>query len=555
MQKETKTCQSCQQSFTIESDDFSFYEKIKVPPPTFCPECRRQRRLSWRNDYVFYNRKCDLCKREIISIYSPDNPQVIYCNKCWWSDNWDPKSYGRDLDFSKPFFEQFKEFRQKVPALALFNDNNIGSLNCEYTQDLAFGKNCYMCMVAWKLQDCMYFSYGANAKEVVDSMGIFSKSEGLYEALYSGKCFGSKYIQNCESSVNCFFCYDCRGCQDCFMSVGLRNKKYYFKNKQYKKDEYEKIINDYSLNSYNGVEKAKKEFEDFKLSKPIKYAHFINCLKCSGNNIMYSKNSQFNFHANKSENSKFLENGDGQKDSYDLSVGGELSECYESLTPDHSSRALFCIYTWKCMNILYSESCQASNNCFACVALKHGEYSILNKQYSKEEYFELREKIIDHMKKNGEYGEFFPMSSSPFAYNESVAMISFPLIKDEVLEKGLYWQDNVQQTKGRTTLRELPDKIEEINDSILNEILECNSCQRNYKIVIDELTFYRKWKIPIPRICFFCRLQKRFELRGPSKLWHRKCMKPNCNNEFETAYAPKRPEIVYCETCYQKEIY
>ena len=78
-----------------------------------------------RNDFVFYNRNCDLCKRNIISIYSPDNEQIIYCNKCWWSDDWDPKSYAKDFDFSRSFFEQFKEFRTKIPALALFNDNNI----------------------------------------------------------------------------------------------------------------------------------------------------------------------------------------------------------------------------------------------------------------------------------------------------------------------------------------------------------------------------------------------------------------------------------------------
>ena len=88
---ETKICQNCKKDFVIEPDDFGFYEKIGVPPPTFCSECRRQRRLAWRNDFIFYNRKCDLCKRNIISVYSPDNPQIIYCNKCWWSDKWDPK--------------------------------------------------------------------------------------------------------------------------------------------------------------------------------------------------------------------------------------------------------------------------------------------------------------------------------------------------------------------------------------------------------------------------------------------------------------------------------
>jgi hypothetical protein len=49
MKTETKTCQNCKKDFTIESEDFNFYEKIKVPPPTFCPECRIIRRMLWRN--------------------------------------------------------------------------------------------------------------------------------------------------------------------------------------------------------------------------------------------------------------------------------------------------------------------------------------------------------------------------------------------------------------------------------------------------------------------------------------------------------------------------
>lgn len=555
MKEETRQCQNCKKDFIIEPDDFRFYEKIKVPPPTFCPDCRLQRRLAWRNDFVFYNRTCDLCNRNIISIYSPNNPQIIYCNKCWWSDKWDPKSYGIDFDFSRPFFGQFREFRLKIPTLALFNDNNIGSENCEYTQDFAYGKNCYMCMVAWKIQDCIYFCYGADTKDTLDSMGIFGTGEGLYEVMYSEKCFGCKYVYNSSALINCSYCYDCSGCDSCFMCVNLRNKKYCIKNVEYTRKEYEEILNSYKLNTWSGNKKAEEEFEKFILTKPRKYANFKNCVNCTGDNLTNSKNSKFNFHARRSENSKYLENGDTQKDSYDLCVGGELEECYEGLTPDHSSKALFCIYTWKCMDIFYSESCQSSENCFGCVALKHGEYSILNKQYSKEEYFELKERIIEHMKKTNEWGQFFPMRDSPFAYNESMANFSFPLGKEEILKQDLCFQENLQQTKGQTTLLNISEDINNIEDQILNEILECSLCKRNYKIIQNELSFYKKWQIPIPRKCFFCRLKRRFELRGPSNLWHRKCMKDGCQNEFDTSYALDRPEIVYCESCYNQEVY
>ncbi len=325
MDSQTKVCQNCNSEFVIEPDDFAFYEKMKVPPPTWCAECRRQRRLSWRNDFVFYNRNCDLCKRNIISIYSPESPQVIYCNKCWWGDSWDPKQYAQDFDFNRPFFDQFREFRLKVPTLALVNDNNIGSENCEYTQNFALGKNCYMAMVSWKVENCMYTCYCAETKDTVDSMGIFSTGEGLYEVMYSDKCFGCRNVYGSSSLMNCAYCVECVGCENCFMSVNLRNKQYYILNKQYTKEEYEKIIDAYKIGSRNGCERAQLEFNNFLITQPRRFVSSRNCLNCTGNNIINSKNSKNVFHCRRSEDSKYLENGDTQKDSYDLCSGGELS--------------------------------------------------------------------------------------------------------------------------------------------------------------------------------------------------------------------------------------
>ena len=65
MEKQTKVCQNCSHDFVIESDDFTFYEKIKVPPPTFCPECRLVRRMNFKNERSFYKRSCDLCSKKL----------------------------------------------------------------------------------------------------------------------------------------------------------------------------------------------------------------------------------------------------------------------------------------------------------------------------------------------------------------------------------------------------------------------------------------------------------------------------------------------------------
>ena len=141
MKPETKICQNCKKEFIIEPEDFNFYEKIKVPPPTFCPECRFARRMTWRNERALYKRKCDATGVDIISIFSPDSGYKAYEEKHWWSDKWDPLDYGADYDFSKPFFVQYQELLKQVPHLALFNTlhvkespplNTKGKVSCIY---------------------------------------------------------------------------------------------------------------------------------------------------------------------------------------------------------------------------------------------------------------------------------------------------------------------------------------------------------------------------------------------------------------------------------------
>ena len=131
-----------------------------------------------------------------------------------------------------------------------------------------------------------------------------------------------------------------------------------------------------------------------------------------------------------------------------------------------------------------------------------------------------------------------------------------PLSKEEVLSRGWQWEDKIAGIFGKETIRQedIPDNIKDINDSITKEIFKCITCTKNYNIIPDELTFYKRENIPMPRNCPECRYKKRFALRLPRRLWHRSCMKEGCNNEFETSYAPERPEIVYCEKCYQQEV-
>ena len=135
MERTTKNCQNCKQQFTIEPDDFTFYQKMDVPAPKLCPQCRYIRRLLDRNEYNFYKRTCDATGKSIISIYRPDVPFPVYTQEYWKSDAWDALSYGLDFDFNRPFFEQYEKLRRTVPHLALVNSSSV---NSEYTHQLPY---------------------------------------------------------------------------------------------------------------------------------------------------------------------------------------------------------------------------------------------------------------------------------------------------------------------------------------------------------------------------------------------------------------------------------
>ena len=108
MQSETKICQNCKQDFIIEPEDFSFYEKIKVPSPTWCPECRMIRRFSFQNTWNIYWRNCDKCGKKTMSRFSPEQKIIVYCQSCWWKDDWDGTENAMEYDPTRPFFYQLK---------------------------------------------------------------------------------------------------------------------------------------------------------------------------------------------------------------------------------------------------------------------------------------------------------------------------------------------------------------------------------------------------------------------------------------------------------------
>ncbi|MBI3335281.1 MAG: hypothetical protein HY001_02175 [Candidatus Portnoybacteria bacterium] len=576
MREESKICQNCKSQFAIEPEDFKFYEKIQVPPPTWCPECRLQRRYAWRNERVLYRRNCDMCAKSTVSIYSPNKPFTVYCPPCWWSDKWDSLSYGQTFDFSKPFFEQFQNLQLKVPRIALLVKNSVSS---EYTHHSSNNKNCYLSFSIFDSENVLYSTNVYNvARDCCDCYHITKNNELLYECIDCERCYQCQYGILLRDSTSCFYCYDCRGCSNCFLSWNLRNKQYYILNEPYTKEMYIKKIEQFRLDSFFQRKKLYANYLKLIQEKALhRFAVIEKSNDTSGNMILRSKNAHYAFDTNDAEDSKYVIVSVGIKDCMDSYHFGFKTELvYESHALTYSYHLLFTHLSYENSYLQYCDSCHNSENLFGSVGVKHGNYCILNKPYRESEYKALKEKIVMHMRKTGEYGEFFPPSISPFGYNETQGQVYMPLTREEVEKRGWKWEDKVPGTFGKETLKSkaIPDSIHDISDGIVNEVLACTRCKRNYNIIKPELNFYRKENIPLPRECPDCRYRRKIALRPPRKPWHRACQcagktsekevykntiehfhKANhCPNEFETSYSPDREEIVYCEKCYLAEV-
>ncbi|MBI2623461.1 MAG: hypothetical protein HYW65_02705 [Candidatus Liptonbacteria bacterium] len=588
---ERRSCQSCRSQFMIEPEDFDFYKKIQVPPPTWCPECRYRRRLSWRNTWHLFKKKDARTGEEIFSLFPEESPVKIYEKEYWNGDAWDPMEYGREYDFTQTFFSQFRELMRTVP----FPAHSVTNLsNCQYCTNANGLKNCYLVRASTLTEDSLYLIWDHMSKRCLDSH-MTNRCELSCGNINTLRCYKTFFSADCEDCQNVTLSKDCVGCNNCFGCIGLRNKSYYIWNKPYTKETYAGELKKLDIGSAKTLEELRQRAYAHWKKFPHKFMHGRQNAGVSGDYISASKNATHCFRVRGTEDSKFCQNFlDGPaKQCYDYSNWGENAELvYECLIAGMGVYNLrFCWNNFpNVKNLEYCIFCPSSSDCFGCVGLKKKQYCIFNMQYAKDEYEKLRKKIIAHMNEAPytdsagrayRYGEFFPPELSPFPYEATEAYEFFPRTEGEARREGFVWYP-VKKQSYAVTLQSpaIPDSIKEVKD-ILDEVIECahkgeckEECTGAFRIVRDEIEFYRQMNIALPRLCPNCRHYSRLALRNPPKFFTRQCQcggaasedgvyanavehfhgDGHCQNEFETSYSPERSEIVYCEQCYQAEV-
>ncbi|MEK7583584.1 MAG: hypothetical protein AAB483_04255 [Patescibacteria group bacterium] len=546
----SKLCANCHRAFHIYADDRLFLEQMKLPDPTFCSECRLQRRLAFRNERSLYKRACDLCKQEIISMFSPHRDYTVYCPSCFHSDRWDPLEYGREYDWDRPFFEQWLSLHRTIPHLSLLQENVVESPWINYETD---AKHCYLNVGGAQNEDSAYNQYALKSRDSFDNYWLM-QGDYCYESILCERGYKVWFSTLCHDSRETYFSYDCRNCSNIIGCTGLRNQQYVIFNNQVSKEEFEQYLVKYAFSSHENIQKLKHEVAKFRHGQPQRAMFIERSVYSSGNFLKDSKQCFQCVATEKTEDARYgmflLE----VRDAMDTTSVWEGEKLYEFMGgAQQLSKVFFSTGILRGgRNIEYSDMLFNCSNCFGCVNLKNQKYCILNKQYSRDEYDEEISKIKFHMSKTPyidtkgimyKYGEFFPPELSPFEYHETVANEYFPLEEQVVPRSSLHQISDYQ----------IPDDIRNVDDDILEKVLQCEISKKPYRITPMELAFYRRFGLPIPRRAPFERHHQRLAfINNHRHLYNAKCF--SCNTEIHSAFLPSEFPHVLCEPCYLKKI-
>lgn len=409
-------------------------------------------------------------------------------------------------------------------------------VNSDFTLNCIENKNCYLTSGADCNENLMYGINSQRSKSCVDHYWL-NESELCYGCLDSYRLYNCVGCQECADCTDCWFLYDSKGCKNCAFSGNIRNKKFVLFNEQFSEEDY-----------FQKLEEIKKKlFEDANWmdvnrrkvrEKAIhRYALLVNCENCSGHIVRNCKNSQYVFDAEHLEDCRYIYYGFDAKDCQYCSCMGFGCELdYEVMSFCNNYHSAFCTSSFDNNNSYYSVSCFNFDHVFGSVSLRnHKKFVLLNKQYSEAEYFELMAKIVQHMQKTGEWGKFFPGSLSPFEFNRCMAFDREVLSRDEAIARGFRWFDGKEEHASSGDAR------------------KCVGCEREFRLVVQELQFYERIKIPAPFFCWPCRLKKLINSRRPMRLYDNQCSK--CAVKVKSTYVSDSPEKIYCEKCYLEMVY
>ena len=545
----------CEGDFEIIDKDIEFLKMFRVPVPALCPTCRRQQRLAFANYTTLYKRHCNVegHNEEIISSIPEEAPFPVYDFDFYWSND---KRFSRpenEYDLQRGFLEQFKELRAITPVPSLTKDP--ASKGSDYTLYGLELNNSYYTFGGLKVDNTHYSMWPLYVRDSMDLL-IAVNSEHCYESVFPEKCFNCAFVYFSRDCLDSKFLFDCRNCINCFGCTNLRNKKFCFFNEQLSESEYNNRLSEIDTGDREVLQEYNIKFWNHVKSNPVRGTRNEHSLDSTGDYIIHCKDVSESIWVLNSEHSRRIEFILKVRDCADVSIGSYTEHSYSCTNIDRNSyNVYFSIASIECGDSEYLFNCRNCKHCFGCIGLESKQFCILNIQYSEKEYYKKLDQIKSEMLKSGEYGRTFTIQLSSFPYNASLSAIVFPLSETEI-GKIDGWQHEQVSTVPKGILsvspEEVPTSIDNVEDSILDVAIIGATQAKPFRLIKDELTFYRNKHLPIPIETPYTRMTKRFEHVNYFKVHDDVCDK--CGVEIFAGSTHSEGFRPYCEKCYQKEI-
>ena len=81
--KETLACIDCGRNYRIILAELAFYRDLSLPVPRQAWQCRFTDRIKRRGPMKIYDRTCGNCNKPIKTTYSPESPDMVWCESCY----------------------------------------------------------------------------------------------------------------------------------------------------------------------------------------------------------------------------------------------------------------------------------------------------------------------------------------------------------------------------------------------------------------------------------------------------------------------------------------
>lgn len=508
------TCRITGQRFTIDETERFLLRRLPelnpvlgaaLPAPTIHPFEILRRMYAFGGLRTLYRAKSAISGQPQLTRYDPSLGTKICTYDEFYTDAVENTEHGRPYDFSRPFFDQWRDLLDAVVLPPLNRRNCEESDYVNGAEDL---KRCYLCFWARRCVDCLYCLFVNACTDCIDC--AYSKScELCYSSRDLTRCYEVENSADCVDSRNLFGCYDCRSCEYCYGCFGLYRAKYHIFNQPVARDAYEKFISEKNLSAHSCREAAAEECARFNKGAP-RANTLVDCSDASGAYLVKCENVSFCYNGVSTRNSGYLISSDTAEYCY-KGLATNAQFCYTAHTLG-SNVAAYCYSVFGGEGNIYSAFLlQNCSHCFGSIALRGKSYCVLNKQYTREEYESLVPRIIAHMRTSGEWGEWFPPGIAPHSYEESsIHEVLTPIPLSVAKERGYRMSTHPPESKDQQALRasDLPDTLNASDaSSLAGKPIACEQSGKVFNLQQRELDRYLRLKLPLPRRHWNVRMQ------------------------------------------------